>query len=407
MTSDHASISPSGFKRTRKCPGWIRMAEGLKRADTEFSTEGSAAHKLAEICLTKGLDPYDFLETKVKGFDNIVDNTMAAAVALYVDTIMAEKGNRELFVEQRFRIDKDCFGTNDACLIEPFGKLTVYDFKYGAGVEVEAVENDQEILYAMGAIGEDNPYGVEEIEMVIIQPRIQSSEKIKRWTVPVEYIETYRKEVFEPTCLKVRLSGAEPDKYLAAGDHCQFCPVRAASGHDNKDVIPEGHMRVCPQILKDAEELAMTKFDAPVLELPAPATLRMEQIGKVLNFAQVLSGWAKEVAAHAESLLINGHPIPGYKLVEGRSIRKWKNEVEVIQALKDMYGEDIYEIPKLKSPTQMADVVGKKNKGILDPFIIKPKGKISMAPDSDKRQAVVASNADDDFAEVEAEDDFL
>lgn len=192
-TPTHSKIGASSCERWWNCPGSVALIDTLPPQPTsEYATEGTAAHKLAEICLTKGLIAEQMVGQTIpaeNGTVRVVTEEMAEAVQVYLDVIRTDMKKykvhpSDLSIEHRFHlvhIDKDAYGTNDASLKVAFTKVIVYDYKHGAGVAVDAEDNKQGLFYAEGAAhGEE----IDEVEIVIVQPRaIHKDGPIRRWTV--------------------------------------------------------------------------------------------------------------------------------------------------------------------------------------------------------------------------------
>lgn len=375
MPDEHAKLSPSSAYRWMECPGSIRLCEGIPSYESPYAAEGTAAHALAEQCLNTGKNAQDFMGGTIEGYE--VTQDMADAVQEYVDLIREEKGNKVLMVEQPFKIDTDLWGTNDACILEPWGVLDVYDYKHGAGKDVDVFMNSQLMIYALGAIGSNNSKCFESVRMTIVQPRTPG-ETIKRWEATVEELMDWREKVMNPAVIRAREAGIDPEKYLKAGEHCQFC-----------DALP-----ICPQVQRDAMELAKTDFSGPTLTLPNPETLGEDELGKIIAFSKILANWAKEAKAYAQRLLESGVAVPGYKLVAKKADRKIIDEEAFIREFYPQYKDQIYKDPELKGITDLEKLVGKKAFAL---HTHKPETGVTMAPESDKREAV-ASSAQIDFA---------
>jgi len=388
-TQEHSKLAPSAAKRWMNCPGCIRLAEGIEEQPSVYAEEGTAAHFVAEYCLshhcsTEGLlDPGWDIWQEHKQY---VNQEMLNFVQLYLDTIRADlKEGGEMKAESRVDITwlvPDLFGTVDTSISEFMGLLRIYDLKYGAGVTVEPEHNPQQMLYALGMLGESNADMYEEVEIVIVQPRISHPEgKVRRWRVSVEQLYQWSKEI-----QKAAKATEDPHAPLAAGEWCQFCTA----------------MPVCPEVVLEASKSAMIEFapDASIedittnVTLPAPDAMNESQIGRVLQFARIMSSWVKSVEEYALSRMQSGVLVPGFKLVSKRSNRKWINEQAVIDDLEMLYGDNIYVDPKLKSPNQMESIPGIDKKALATLWENPPAGN-TIAPEDDKRQAANPSAVED------------
>ena len=263
----------------------------------------------------------------------------------------------------------DGFGTGD-CVIIADGVLHIIDFKYGQGVLVSAEDNPQMKLYALGALELfDGIYDISTVSMTIYQPR---RENVSTHTVFKESLYQWAEEVLKPTAT---LAFDGNGQYLA-GEWCQFC--RAAVK--------------CRARAEEKLKLAQFEFTLPPLLTDA-------DIEEILMKLDDLTSWANDIKAYAlEAAVSHGKEWCGFKLVEGRSIRKYSNEEAVAEAAKAAGYRDIYE-NKLIGITAMEKLLGKaKFQEILGGLIEKPPGKPTLVPLSDKRQAINTS-AKHDFKE--------
>lgn len=262
----------------------------------------------------------------------------------------------------------DGYGTAD-CVIVSDDRLHIIDFKYGMGVLVDATDNPQMKCYALGALAiYDSLYDIKEVSMSIFQPR---RENVSIWTIPVEELRTWANEVLKP---KAEMAMNGEGEYCP-GEWCTFC--RAAVR--------------CRARAEEKLKLAQEEFKLPPL-------LTDSEIEEVLTIIPDLTKWANEIMAYAtESAVNHGKEWTGFKVVEGRSVRKFKDEDAVAKAAKDAGYKDIYR-QSLITLTEMQKLMGKANfEEILGDLIIKPPGKPTLVPDSDKRPAINVTNAKNEF----------
>ena len=254
------------------------------------------------------------------------------------------------------------------------GVINVIDLKYGKGVKVDAVNNSQLRLYGLGAAGLfEGIYDFDRVRMTIIQPRLDhiSSEEIS-----LEELRRWAAEEIRPAAEEA-LAGSER---TACGDWCQFCPAKA----------------VCRARAEYCLELARDEFKAPAL-------LTTEEIGEVLRRAEAIKKWAADIADYALQQALAGEHYDGWKVVEGRSNRKYADEVKVADRLKqEGFDEAMLYERKLLGLTAMEKLVGKKKlTETLGELIIKPAGKPVLVPESDKRDAIsTAEQAKADFEDL-------
>lgn len=373
----HALLSASGAKRWISCPPSARLEEQFPNTTSVYAEEGTVAHTLAELkirkLLLKDISPAQFAKEKKK-INGSVNQEMEFATDTYVEIVaekMAENPKAVLLIEQRLdfsNIVPEGFGTGDVVIIAD-GKVEIIDLKYGKGVPVSALNNPQARLYALGAI---NVYGcmyeVDEIMSTIVQPRLDS---ISTETLTVAELNEWAETVVRPMAdLAIKGEGE-----FCAGDHCKFCRAGATCR------------------ARAEEALSVIKHD-----FQAPALLEADEIPAILLLLDKIDAWTKSIKDYAYDQAIN-HDVhwEGFKLVAGRSNRVFLDEEMVAKKLFDAaYDTDqIYNL-KLKGITEMEKLLGKKTFGdMLGDLVIKPQGKPTLVPESDKRDVISAA---DDFA---------
>lgn len=384
----HSILGASGAHRWLICPGSIRVSAGMPNISSEYAMEGTAAHQLAEGCLRVNKDAVDYLGTEIivqkKTFT--VTEEMTVAVQVFLDAVRADLmsvgDGADLLIEHKFKLDwlyPGLYGTNDAMVGEPFGILRVYDFKYGAGVVVDAEDNVQMMYYALGAARGD---AYEEVELVIVQPRAEHSEgPVRRCRMKVSELMRWADEVLLPGA---KATEAE-DAPLVLGEYCRFCPALA----------------VCPSQQERAMVVAAEVFGAVPIAPPSPESMSPERLRKVLDVASLVETWFAACRTHARNLLETGAVSSeelGYKFVVGRASRSWKSEQEAAVWLEALLGkEEAYSI-KLLSVSQAEKALKGPGKKALEEMVEVVRGK-QMVPNSDKREplAIEASAA---FGEV-------
>ncbi|MTI95430.1 MAG: DUF2800 domain-containing protein [Firmicutes bacterium] len=370
----HALLSASAAYRWMNCTPSARLEQTFQDNSGEAAAEGTAAHALAEHKLRSALKmrskkpilQYDSkeMDSYTDGYVEFVLEQIALAKKTCVDP--------QVLIEQRLNFSKyvpDGFGTGD-CVIIADGVLHIIDFKYGQGVLVSAEDNPQMKLYALGALELfDGIYDISTVSMTIYQPR---RENVSTYTVFKESLYQWAEEILKPTAA-IAFKG---DGDYVPGEHCQFC-------------------RAAVKCRARAEEkLKLARF-----EFTLPPLLTDTDIEEILTKLDDLTSWANDIKAYAlEAAVSHGKEWRGFKLVEGRSIRKYLNEEAVAEAAKAAGYRDIYET-KLIGITAMEKLLGKaKFQEILGGLIEKPPGKPTLVPLSDKRQAINTS-AKHDFKE--------
>ena len=387
MPKAHAKLSPSAAERWINCPGSIRLSEQCPPApSSEYADEGTAAHRLAELKVECGLVPIgdpkltqDFEQARASQY---YCGEMEEATEFYADQVqeiyakaLQEDPAAELMVEQHFSLEDwipGGFGTSDAVVIGG-DVIEVIDLKYGKGVKVDAVGNPQLRLYGLGAaMLFGDIYDLNTVRMTIIQPRL---DHISTEEMPILDLFKWAETVVKPAAQQAAGDNAPTE----SGDWCRWCPAKA----------------VCRTRAEKQLELAAYDFQKPDL-------LTVDEIGDILARADELQKWAADVQAYALEQALAGEHFDGWKLVEGRSVRKYADDLKVAEALQAAGWPEaaLYE-RKLYGITAMEKIVGKKKlTEVLGDLIITPAGKPVLVPESDKREAInTTESAKADFAE--------
>ena len=368
----HALLSPSAAHRWMNCPPSACLEREFPSSSSEVAAEGTAAHALCEHKLRKLLK----LRSKRPQSD-FEDDEMDRCSDDYVSFVqeqMREIPSPMVLVEQRLDITRyvpEAFGTAD-CIIVGGDRLHIVDFKYGMGVLVEAEHNPQMMLYVLGALELlDGIYDIQKISVSIFQPR---RENVCTWSLPKEDILRWARD---DLVKKARLAYAGEGEYCA-GEWCTFC--RAAVR--------------CRARAEEKLRLAKEEFKYPPL-------ITDEEIEDVLGESPELIKWENAILAYATDAAVNhGKAWTGFKIVEGRSIRRYKDEDTVAREAESAGYTDIFD-KKLISLTQMEKLMGKKAfTDILGGLIEKPPGKPTLVPISDKRPAIHTGSAQSEFTAI-------
>lgn len=368
----HALLSPSAAHRWVRCPPSACLEREFPSSSSEATAEGTAAHALCEHKLRK------FLKLRSKrphsDFEDDEMDRCSDAYVSFVQEQMGEIPSPMVLVEQRIDLTRyvpEAFGTAD-CIIVGGDMLHVIDFKYGMGVLVEAEHNPQMMLYALGALDLlDGIYDIQTISMSIFQPR---RENVCTWSLTKEdLIRWARDDLVE----KARLAYAGEGEYCT-GEWCTFC--RAAVR--------------CRARAEEKLRLAKEEFKYPPL-------ITDEEIEDVLGAIPELIKWANAILAYATDAAVNhGKAWKGFKIVEGRSVRRYKDEDAVAREAESAGYTDIFD-KKLISLTQMEKLMGKKAfTDILGGLIEKPPGKPTLVPISDKRPTIHTGSAQSEFTAI-------
>ena len=374
--ADHAVLSASGSHRWLNCTPSARLELEFENTGSEAAREGTAAHALCEHKLKRALRMRS--KRPVSDYDS---DEMEECTDAYVEFVMeqyeaAKQVCKDPVVLIEQRLDFSCyvpdgFGTGD-CIIISDDRLHIIDFKYGMGVLVEAEDNPQMKLYALGALAVyDALYDINEVSMTIFQPR---RENVSTWTVSVADLKAWAETELKP---KADMAYNGEGEYLP-GEWCTFC--RAAVR--------------CRARAEEKLKLAQTEFRMPPLLTDA-------EIEDILSVLPDLTKWANEITAYAlDAALNHGKEWNGFKVVEGRSVRKYRDEDAVAEAAKAAGYRDIYR-QTLIPLTEMQKLMGKDRfEDILGGLIYKAPGKPTLVPKSDKRPAVNVTNAINEFNEI-------
>lgn len=371
----HALLTASGSKRWLSCTPSARLEATFAEKETTAAAEGTAAHALAEYKVKRALRY--FCKRPVSEFEDEVMDMATDDYAAFILEAMAEmrKAGAEPTVMIETRLDfsdwvPDGFGTGD-CIIIGGDTLHIVDLKYGAGVLVEAEGNSQMMLYALGALQQFGClYDVKKVLMTIFQPR---RENISTAELSVEMLMEWADNFVRP---KAKQAFAGEGEYLP-GEWCMFC--RAA---DKCRARAEANLKVARE------------------EFGLPPLLTDEEVEALLPRLPDLVKWANELQAYALDAAVNhGKQWRGFKVVEGRSIRKYADEDAVANAAEACGYKDIYQ-KKLINLGDLEKLMGKKKfQEVLGAFIVKPPGKPTLVPVSDKRPALTITNVKEEFTE--------
>ena len=368
--ADHALLSASSSHRWLNCPPSAKLCEGYDDRDSDFAAEGTDAHALCEFKLRTALgmeasDPTGDLSWYTPEMEECA-NGYAAFVTELVEEARQTCPDPLVLIEQRLdysRYVREGFGTGD-CVIIADGTLHIVDFKYGRGVLVEAEDNPQMKLYALGALELfDCIYDIDAVSMTIYQPRRSN---VSTFTIQKETLCEWADKVLAPAA-ELAFKG---DGEYRCGEWCQFCKAKA-----------------------DCRERANANLELARFEFRKPPLLTDEEVEEILGRVDELTAWAADIRDYAFQAAISGKQWSGYKLVEGRSNRKYTDENAVIEAVTAA-GYDPYE-HKLLGVTAMTALLGKKQfNDILGGLTCKPQGKPTLVPESDKRPAMTTITED-------------
>ena len=373
MGRKHAILSASSSDRWLHCPPSARLCENYEDKGSDYAAEGTDAHTLCEyrLKLALGLPAEDPIEN-LSWYNEEMEDCAAGYVSYVLEQVEIAKqvcADPIVLIEQRVDFSRwveEGFGTADNIIIAG-GVLKICDYKHGRGVEVSATENPQMMCYALGALELfDDIYDIDTVSMTIFQPR---RDNVSTYEISKEELYRWADEVLKPAA---ELAFAGDGNFLC-GEWCGFCKAK----HD------------CRARAEANMELAKYDFKLPPL-------LTDEEIEDVLARVDDLVSWASDIKEYALQQAISGKTWSGWKLVEGRSNRKYTNDAAVAATVTNA-GFDPYE-KKLLGVTAMQKLLGKSRfEELLSSLIEKPQGKPTLVPESDKRPAM--NTAKNDFME--------
>lgn len=382
--SEHSVLGPSSSERWIECPASVRATKGIVDEGSPFAIEGTAAHAVAEACEANGVRAEHYLgwTVRVRRGDKHTDvecgQEMVDGVQVFLDYVDEFPGEslNESRVDYPFVIEGG-FGTMDRAKIEPDGKrVHVFDLKYGKGVPVDATDNPQLKLYA---IGMDHTFGwmseeTEEYVVHVVQPRLDS---ISSWAIRREELLQWGAEVAAKQARKA-VDGVPEFK---AGSWCTFCKIKSTCMVRASSVFSEivGDFANLDEAVTEVETLG------PAFALTA------DQAARILHVLPQIKSWCSDLEEFAVAEIAQGRAVGDWKLVEGRASRKWAlPEAEVAEVLKaagvpddQVWTREIVSVAQ----AEKIKMLGKKHSVFKD-HVVKTKGKPTLAPGSDKRASI-------------------
>lgn len=361
MAVKHAVLSASSSERWLNCPPSARLCEAYEDKGSDYAAEGTDAHALCEFRLKQALGiPADDPIENLSWYNEEMEDC-AAGYAAYVSELLETAkqicADPVILIEQRVDFSRwvqDGFGTAD-CIVIADGVLNICDYKNGQGCLVLAERNPQMMLYALGALEIfDGIYDIDTVRMTIYQPR-KSNISVYEMD-KADLYEWANSELTQKAQLAYEGQGS-----FSCGEWCRFCKAKAE----------------CRE--RAEANLALARY-----EFQTPALLADEEIADILGKVDALTAWASDVKEYALQQAISGTAFPGWKLVEGRSNRRYTSEAAVATAVEGA-GFNPYE-KKLLGITAMQKLLGKSRfEELLAPYIEKPQGRPTLVRSSDKR----------------------
>ena len=359
--------SASASSRWLSCPASVKEARQYQDKGSFAAQEGTAAHQLGEIGLKENLTESNILayigQTLSDAPTITIDKDMAYHVNGYIDYCRSFPGDHYVEVRVSYEhVAEGGFGTSDFIAIDPVSrKIVCVDLKYGKGVEVSAVDNTQAQLYALGVI---NEYGfiydfdeTWQIEMHIYQPRISN---FSDWSISYSELMLFADYVRD----RVALSKRHDPPYNPTEKGCLWCK----------------HKANCVALMKHTEQTIGAMFD----DLDLLEATEVDVIN-VLKNKKLIESWLKAVEQNVFEKLNHGEKVEGFKLVAGRTSRKWSDESQAYETLSKLYGDDELQTRKFISVPQCEKLIGKAGFADYHELVIKSEGAPTLAPESDKR----------------------
>ena len=397
----HHETGPSKAKQWGTCTASVAAQAGIPDPSNLAAEEGTAHHQGAAVCLLEGLradeiegEVYNRCELQPEGF------TMTKESVDHLRTYLAYvRGlGTDITVEQTLKSHTlDLFGTADAIVFdESSNTLHVVDLKYGKGVKVEAQENYQARLYGAMALEEYGfLYDIDLVRTHIVQPRL---DHIDYEELTVAELEAWVDQAIKPALAEIRSGETH---YRPSEEACRWCRARATcpglaeftrgvveAAFDDLD--SEG-----PEVTTDQDGIPGLQWELVAGDL-GPLTLT--ELAAIQTVAGLVQGWLGAVHDRLFQALMDGEPVPGWKLVEGRSNRTWRDLEEALAYFsKSKMKADDYAPRALLSPAKIEKLLGPKQfkaKVLSRDLVHKPEGKPTLAPAADNRPAVNPHNPD-------------
>ena len=377
----HALLSPSSAHKWMVCTPSAKFEARYPDKESVYEAEGTKAHALGArllILASRAMTLYvaeKIIDYRLSKLDESFDEEMKEAARGYAMFVLTDYFERKEKVgEARLEVEvlldlgefiPEGFGTSDAVIISG-NTLHVIDFKYGKGVRVEAENNPQMLIYAVGAYSFYNAiYDVDEVLTSIYQPRINNISTASMTGAELMAFAENLKGIAE--------KASKGKGEFVPGDHCRFCRAR----------------QHCKALTGWAEELR-SNLDANELQ---PHDIQM-----ILLRSDAIKSWLSAVEDYALESAMAGNAIPGFKIVEGRSVRKYSDENKVAEVLESNGFMDIWK-KSLKTITEMEKMITKKTFAtLLSGLIIKPSGKPTLVPENDPRPDF--NSAETDFKDI-------
>lgn len=418
-------FSPSGSSKWLFCTGSIGLEAQIRKEEPErkslpslYASEGTVAHRLGAMCIERDVAPYSFIGDELAAEDETdftykIDLVMANAVNLYVEYALSlANAEHDPIMEVEQRLDLTGIspyvnsGTSDCWIYQrKHHHLHVLDLKYGKGIDVSAEHNSQLMIYALGVTQKlAKTYNIhlndiEKITLHIIQPRSNNGlTPFKTWDLSPQVLPWFHEFILA----SIRNAFSDSPRFAPSENRCRWCicaPKCTARAELSMKAaqIDFNHLVNYETSIDFGQQMEISPignvFDkVPEPRIPNVNTLSISDLASIMRWKKRIEQFLNDVATHVLELKLHGERVPGLKLVRGRSIRQWKNEKEVLNltSVLPLEKKDLFNEPKLKSPAQMEEVLKAKklDRKVLEEYIIKPEGELTIALMTDGRPEV-------------------
>lgn len=359
MNALHSKLGASSYSRWKACPGSVNLCEGIPSTTSVYAEEGTHAHAWASHLLD---------DTQPRPEERLNDEA-EAAVEIYLEHVAKLRAFGPAFeaVEQRLDLSKyhpALFGTADyVCYFADKKELHVVDYKHGAGVAVDVVENEQLMYYGLGALHQ-NKLPIKKVVLTIVQPRCYHQDgPVRSWeTDPITMLD------YAATLVEDAIATEKPDAPLIDGGHCRWCNAQA----------------ICPKVHEKSITTAQSVFEATT------GSYDPRKLADTLRQLDQIEAWCKAVRSFAYTEAEAGRVPPGFKLVDKRASRKWKENTTVLDLIAVFKGlpKDQFTETKIKSPAQVEKFLSKTDKPKLEALTVKESSGKNLVPEDDSRIAI-------------------
>ena len=371
----HALFAPSASHRWIHCPASIKMSKDIPDSTSSYAHEGTVCHEVAAKCLKENLSADSFtgqIIDEVQMTKELLDG-----IQLYIDEVRgltkeySMTGGR---IEFEVQITKDCWGTLDTLLWNP-EILIAGDLKMGKGVIVEVENNPQLMIYAIGGLmwlQREQGITPKKVILYIFQPRTVNP--IRKWEIDRADLIMWYRDTLKPAIEQIKSGATE---CVPGENQCRWCPASAVCTTQAKQLIETAERAFAP----------FTEEVKPKIETATSGSLTLADISELLPSFKHIKNWVKSLEAYALGKALEGIHVPGHKVVEGRSNRKWKVDEMVIAEWLKSKGYEAYDDPPLLSPSKVEKAMGKKDAEAhgLTNYITKPPGRPTLVVETDKR----------------------